>query len=236
MDRFAIMSCSSVTVTSEACSLASWRLREISFVVIEQDYTTAMALRGQGVRVLHGHGEDPELLDQAGIREARMLLVTATQPVSARRAIEHAHSMNPQLDVIARVHHHSLLSALAGLPRTQVIQGDVEVAYAMARFMLRASGVSAIETEALILDARRGETGTTTTRFIEIPIRSTSPVVGQRLADLALPPGSLVVKILRGGEAIVPSGQTAICADDVLFVLTDLDQTRTVEHLVNPPG
>src|SRR5690606_33811373 len=114
-------------------------------------------LRGQGVRVLHGHGEDPELLDQAGIREARMLLVTATQPVSARRAIEHAHRMNPELEVIARVHHDSLLTALSGLPRTQVVQGDVELAYAMARFMLLASGMSAIETEALIFDARRGQ-------------------------------------------------------------------------------
>lgn len=146
------------------------RLRQLPFVVIEQDATTAMALRDQGVRVLHGAGEDPELLDQAGIKDARMLLVTATQPVSARRAIEHAHRMNPQLDVIARVHHGSLLSALSGLPRTRVVQGDIELAYAMARFMLVASGVSSIETEALILDARRGEPGTNPTRFVEIPI------------------------------------------------------------------
>jgi Trk K+ transport system NAD-binding subunit len=211
------------------------RLREIPFVVIEQDHTTAAALRSQGERVLHGHGEDPRLLEQAGIKDARMLLVTATQPVSARRAIEHAQRMNPQLEVIARVHHDSLLSALSGMPRTQVVQGDVELAYAMARFMLLASGVSAIETEALILDARRGEAGTTPTRFMEIPIPPASPVVGQKLADLALPRGSLVVKILRGGDAIVPSGQSAIRADDVLFVLTDLDQARAIEQLVNPP-
>jgi voltage-gated potassium channel Kch len=133
------------------------KLREIPFVVIEQDYTTVMALRGQGVRVLHGHGDDPELLGRAGIQDARMFLVTATQPVAARRAIEHAHRMNPQLEVIARVHHDSLLSVLSGLPRTRIVHGDVELAYAMARFMLLASGMSAIETEALIFDARRGE-------------------------------------------------------------------------------
>jgi TrkA-N domain. len=66
------------------------RLREVPFVVIEKDDTTATALRGQGVRVLRGRGEDPDLLARAGIEDARMLLVTATQPVSARRAIEHA--------------------------------------------------------------------------------------------------------------------------------------------------
>ncbi len=210
------------------------RLREIPFVVIEQDYTTAMALRAQGVRVLHGHGEDPDLLARAGITDAKMFLVTATQPVAARRAIEHAQRMNPQLEVIARVHHDSLLSALSGLPRTRAVQGDVELAYAMARYMLLASGMSAIETDALIFDARRGEPGSTPTRFVEIPIPPASPVVGQRLADLALPPGSLVVKILRSGEVIVPGGQTAILADDVLFVLTDLGRARTIEYLVNP--
>ncbi|HEU4576767.1 MAG TPA: potassium/proton antiporter [Polyangiaceae bacterium] len=210
------------------------RLRETPFLVIEQDETIATALRGQGVRVLHGHGEDPELLGQAGIERAKMFLVTATQPVVVRRAIEHAQRMNPQLEVIARVHHDSLLSALSGLPRTRVVQGDVELAYAMARFMLLASGLSAIEAEALIFDARRGEPGTTPTRFFEIPVPAASPVVGQRLAELELPSGSLVVKILRGGEAIVPGGQTAIRADDVLFVLTHVGQAHTIEHLVEP--
>jgi hypothetical protein len=123
---------------------------------------------------------------------------------------------------------------LEDVPACLDAREHVELAYAMARFMLLASGMSAIETEALIFDARRGEPGTTPTRFVEIPILEASPVVGQRLADLALPPGSLVVKILRGGEVIVPGGQTAICADDVLFVLTDVGQARAIEHLVNP--
>lgn len=212
------------------------RLREIPFVVIEQDHTTVVALRSQGVRVLHGHGEDSDLLERAGIRDARMFLVTSTQPVAARRAIERAHRMNPQLEVIARVRHDSLLTALSGLPRTRAVQGDVELAYAMARFMLLSSGTSAIETEALIFDARRGEPGSTPTRLVEIPIPPTSPVVGRPLGALAIPTGSLVVKILRGGETIVPGGQTTLRADDVLFVLTHIDQARAIERLLEEPA
>ncbi len=212
------------------------RLRDIPFVVIEQDATTATALRGQGVRVLHGHGEDPELLARAGIARAKMFLITATQPVSTRRAIEHAQRMNPELEVIARVQHDALRSTLSGAPRIQVVQGDVELAYAMARYMLLASGLSAIETEALIFDARRGHPGTTPTRFVEIPIPAGSPVVGRRLAEIALPTGSLVVKILRAGDAIVPGGQTAIRAGDVLFVLTDLEHAQAITHIVAGEG
>src|SRR5690606_2490975 len=98
------------------------RLLEIPFVVIEQDFTTAIRLRHQGMQVLHGHGEDAELLSRAGIEHARMFLVTTTQPVAARRAIERAQQLNPQIDVIARVHHDALRSALSGLPQTQIVQ------------------------------------------------------------------------------------------------------------------
>lgn len=210
------------------------RLREIPFVVIEQDYTAAARLRAQGERVLHGHGQDTEILRRAGIQHARMLLVTTTQPVAARRAIEHAHSINPQLDVIARVHHESLRSELSAMPRTRIVQGDVELAYAMARFMLLASGMSAIETEALIIDARRGEPGAAPSRFVELRIPQTSPVVGKRLAEIELPAGSLVIKILRGGKLVVPGGQTALLADDALFVLTDMESARVIERLIDP--
>lgn len=210
------------------------RQREIPFVVIEPDDTAVMALRRQGIRVLQGRGEDPELLGRAGIQGARMLLVTTTQPVATRRAIEHAQRLNPQLEVIARVHNDSLRSVLATLPRTRCVQGDVELAYAMARLMLLASGVSAIEAEALIIDARRGEPPTTPTRVIEIHIPAASPVVGKRLADLDLPQGSLVITISRGGEFVVPGGQTEIRADDALLVLADIDKARTIGKLVDP--
>lgn len=210
------------------------RQRGIPFVAIEQDQTTVMALRGQGVRVLHGHAEDPQILEGAQVSTAKMLLVTTTQPVAARRAIEHARRMNPQLEVIVRVHNDSLRRILSALPNIRLVHGDVELAYAMTRLMLLASGVSAIETEALIIDARRGEAGATPTRFLEIHIPESSGVVGKRLADLELPAGALVIKILRGGELVVPGGQTVLAADDALFVLTDIDKARIIERLIDP--
>lgn len=211
------------------------RQRGLPFVVIEQDQTTAMALRRQGVRVLHGHGEDPALLGRACIGDARMLLVTTTQPVAARRAIEEAHRLNPRLDVIARVHHESLRVALSSLPRTRCVHGDIELAYAMGRAMLLACGVSAIEAEALIIDARRArvhEPAGSPTRVIEIHVPTASPIVGKRLADLDLPPGSLVITISREGEFVVPSGQTEIRENDALLVLADMDSAQAIEGLL----
>ncbi len=210
--------------------------RRLPFVVIEQDLTTATTLQQRGVHVLHGDGEDPELLRRARIQDARVLLVTTPQPVAARRAIDNARRLNPRIDVIARVHHDSLRNALSVLPRTRCVQGEVELAYAMARAMLLACGVSAIEAEALVIDARRGEQEPfgSPTRVVELHVPATSPVLGKRLAELDLPHGSLVIAISRGGEFVVPGGQTEIRADDALLVLADMDKARHIGALIDP--
>lgn len=208
--------------------------RGASFVVIEQDRTVVKALRRRGVRALHGHGEDPEVMGRAGIENARMLLVTTTQPVAARRAIEHAHRSNPRIEVITRVHQDSLMRAVSGLPRTRVVRGDVELAYAMARFMLLQSGVSAVETEMLIFDARRGESDTSPTRVGEIRVPPASPAVGKMLVDLELPAGALVIEIARGDERFVPSWQSEIHENDVLIVLGGIETERAIESLMKP--
>jgi Trk K+ transport system NAD-binding subunit len=213
------------------------RQRELPFVVIEQDRMIAMALRRERTHVLHGNAADPALLDRAGIRNAKLLLVTTAEAVSARRAIEHGHRVNPRLEVVTRVHHDTQRKVLSAFPRTQCVQGEVELAYAMARLMLLASGVSAIETEAILIDARRGEhePAATRTRVVEIHVPSTSSVVGKSLAELGLPRGALVITISRDGEFVVPSGQTEIHADDALLVLADTDMARTIERLVLDP-
>src|SRR5690606_35980608 len=97
------------------------RQRQLPFVVIEQDTTTVHRLRATGTRVVHGHGDEPSVLARAGIATARLLLVTANEPASTRRAIEHALRANPNLEVIARVHHESQQRVLSALPRTQCV-------------------------------------------------------------------------------------------------------------------
>ena len=210
------------------------RQRDLPFIVVEQDSTTAERLRRQGVRVIHGQGDDSHVLARAGIAEARLLLVTSAEPVSVRRAVDYAHRVNSKIEVVTRVHHEPQRQLLSNYPRTQCVQGEVELGYAMARLMLLASGVSAIETEAILIDARRGEEGRTgpRTRVVEIHVPSNSPVVGKNLADLGLPRGALVITISRDGEFVVPSGQTEVRADDALLVLADTEMARTIERQV----
>lgn len=71
-----------------------------------------------------------------------------------RRAIEYACQVNPTIKVIVRVHQASEFNLLSRFPRTQCVHGEMEIAYAMARHLLLASGVSTSDAE-LILDAAR---------------------------------------------------------------------------------
>ncbi len=56
--------------------------------------------------------------------------------------------------------------------------------------------------------------------IIELLIGDDSPVAGKRVADLDMPPGSLLISVLREGRGHVPTGDTVLEAgDEVLAVL-----------------
>ncbi|HTR73445.1 MAG TPA: TrkA C-terminal domain-containing protein, partial [Solirubrobacteraceae bacterium] len=56
--------------------------------------------------------------------------------------------------------------------------------------------------------------------IIELEVSPKAPVVGQRVADIDLPEGSLIISVLRDGSGFVPKPDTVIeDGDEVLLVL-----------------
>ena len=56
--------------------------------------------------------------------------------------------------------------------------------------------------------------------IIELEVTAEAPVVGEKVSDIALPEGSLVISVLRGGAGFVPKADTVIQeGDEVLLVL-----------------
>lgn len=210
------------------------RQQKLPFIVIEQDLTTVEMLRRTGVPVVHGEGDNQAVLERAGIADARLLLITSAEPMTVRRATEYARQVNPTIEIVARVHQLAEFKRLCTIPQTQCVYGEVEIAYAMARLMLLASGVSVIETEAILMDARRDQSGRSMprTRITEIHVPPTSPVLGKKLHELGLPRGAIFVAISRNGEFVVPNEQTEIIADDALLILADAKTAREIEQLV----
>jgi CPA2 family monovalent cation:H+ antiporter-2 len=121
------------------------RRHELPFVVIEQDWHVVDLLRRNHILALAGEGGSRELLDLAGIARARLLLVTTADPLAARLAIEHARRVSPTIEVVARVHFAEQREALGRLPRTRCVNGEDELARAMARLGLGVFGVDSSE-------------------------------------------------------------------------------------------
>ena len=56
--------------------------------------------------------------------------------------------------------------------------------------------------------------------IIEVEVPEGSPVIGQRVSEITLPEGSLIISILRAGRGFVPKADTVVeDGDEVLLVL-----------------
>src|ERR687895_1976961 len=70
--------------------------------------------------------------------------------------------------------------------------------------------------------------------IIELLLGEDSPVTGQRVGDLGLPDGSLVISILRDGGGFVPAGDSVVQAgDEVLLVLDVGLETRVTDRFAD---
>ena len=57
--------------------------------------------------------------------------------------------------------------------------------------------------------------------IIEVEVAEGSPAAGRRGQDVALPDGSLVISVLRGGAGFVPKADSMIEAGDQVLLILD---------------
>jgi trk system potassium uptake protein TrkA len=57
--------------------------------------------------------------------------------------------------------------------------------------------------------------------IIEVEVAEGSPAAGRRVQDVALPDGSLIISVLRGGAGFVPKADSAIEAGDQVLLILD---------------
>lgn len=69
----------------------------------------------------------------------------------------------------------------------------------------------------MLLSLRAGQL-----EIMEYVLDGNSPVVGHQLKELTMPPNCNIVTILRGGNAVVPRGETAFENNDTVLALADL--------------
>ncbi len=72
--------------------------------------------------------------------------------------------------------------------------------------------------------------------IIELEVTAEAPVVGEKVADIALPEGSLIISVLRGGAGIVPKGDTVIEEGDEVLLVLDPGLEEAITAYFAPHG
>jgi CPA2 family monovalent cation:H+ antiporter-2 len=110
-------------------------------VVIERDHLMLGSAQSAGVPTIVGDAALPAVLRSAGIERARLIVVATPDSFQARRIVELARQMNPQIEIVARTHSAAEVGALEGLGAARVVMGERELARAMTEHALRGLGV-----------------------------------------------------------------------------------------------
>ncbi|MBI3344745.1 MAG: Kef family K(+) transporter [Gammaproteobacteria bacterium] len=114
-------------------ALAEHRL---PFVVAEQNRELVETLREHGIHAVAGDASDPAVLVQAHIARAHMLVIATPDTLRARRMIEIARGLNPQVEVSVRTHGEEEAALLRSEHAGAVFMGEHELALSMTRHVL----------------------------------------------------------------------------------------------------
>ena len=138
-------------------------------VVIEEQERVVADLRKRGALAIQGDASRPDVLGRARIREARLLIVTAPEPVRARRIVEIARAANPRITLAIRTHSANEQAFLDHLLATapdstgRAVYTEREAALSLAHYSLVALGRTDDEADSLI-DSMRATNYTSTYR------------------------------------------------------------------------
>jgi len=108
----------------------------ISFVVAEENREIVEKLRQMGVPAVSGDASDPNVLIQAHIHRARMLVIATPDTLDVRRMIEIARTVNPRIETIVRTHSEEEAMLLEKETAGKVFLGEHELAHSMIQFVL----------------------------------------------------------------------------------------------------
>lgn len=111
------------------------------FVVADQNREVVERLRADGVPAVTGDAAQPEVLIQAHIARARLLVIATPDTLGVRQMAAHARMLNPEIEVVVRSHSEEEARRLEEELSGRVFVGEHELAVSMSRYVLeRCSG------------------------------------------------------------------------------------------------
>ncbi len=116
---------------------AALRDAGMTIVVVEQNREIVEHLRERGIHAVSGDAAgDPNVLAQAHVARARVLVIATPEPVGVRRMIEIARALQPDIEIAVRTHSEQEAEFLNRERVGRVFMGEHELALGMTRYVL----------------------------------------------------------------------------------------------------
>lgn len=127
----------------------------VPYVAIEQRPNLVATGRQKGYSVYYGNAAQPDVLESAGVGEAKMMLVAVDNADVVEFLVREVHRLYPKLPIFARGHSHSRCEHLLTIGANAVASENLEASLQLARFALKAAGVDEDQVELMLADYRQ---------------------------------------------------------------------------------
>jgi CPA2 family monovalent cation:H+ antiporter-2 len=108
----------------------------VRYVVVEMNRESVERLRERGIPSVSGDASEAEVLVQAHVSRASVLVVATPDPVKIRKIVEIARTLNPTIECLLRTHSDDEAEFLRQKNLGQVFMGEHELATAMTDYVL----------------------------------------------------------------------------------------------------
>ncbi|MEE2698810.1 MAG: Trk system potassium transporter TrkA [Pseudomonadota bacterium] len=169
-----------------------------------------------------GHASNPEILEQAGIENADMIIAVTYADEVNMVACQVAHSLFDVPTKIARIRQQSYLSPIYAnlfsrdhLPIDVIISPEIEVARAVTR---RLQVPGAFEMIPLVDDK---------VKLLGVRCEGTCPLINtplRQLTELFPELNIVIVGLMREGDPIIPNGDEQLLLGDEVYFVVDSEQ------------
>jgi len=99
---------------------------DIPYIVIDIDPERISEARHGGIPRIYGDASNPHVLSKADLNNARILAITFPDPIAVFSAVKAAQTINPNLQIIARVHRAKDANILAEMGVKELINPEYE--------------------------------------------------------------------------------------------------------------
>lgn len=183
-------------------------IRGIDLRIVDEDRAKCEKFAGELPRamILCGNGADAEFLKSEGITDADGC-VAATEHDETNLMLAVLAKTLGVSKSIAVVRNHNYLGMTNHIPVDAIVNRNQTLADVITR-SVRYPGTSNVLT---VLEEISAEA-------VETAVAEGSPADGKKLMELTMPEGSLIGLLDRGGEMLIPTGQTELRGGDKIII------------------